>query len=175
VAHRGAHTTAEELARQGLRGKALDAALTHQTSREIRLAALMEQLPDPENHVTLDPQEKDVYGVPLPRLAYRLGDYVWEGLAAARVAHGEIFARLGATGIQHRPVAEGAGHIIGTARMGRDPRSSVVDRELRSHDHGNLFILGSAVFPTSGTANPTLTIAALSLRAVAAVKATLAG
>ena len=135
----------------------------------------MEQLPDPENHVTLDPQEKDVYGVPLPRLAYRLGDYVWEGLAAARAAHGEIFARLGATGIQHRPVAEGAGHIIGTARMGRDPRSSVVDRELRSHDHGNLFILGSAVFPTSGTANPTLTIAALSLRAVAAVKVTLAG
>ena len=139
------------------------------------LAALTEQLPDPQNRVTLDPAEKDVYGVPAPRLAYRLGDYVWEGLAAARAAHVEIFARLGAGGIQHRPVAEGAGHIIGTARMGRDPRNSVVDRELRSHDHGNLFILGSAVFPTSGTANPTLTIAALSLRAVAAVKATLAG
>ena len=168
-------TTAEKLARQGLRGKALDAALLSQTSRQIRLAALTEQLPDPGNRVTLDPGEKDVYGVPLPRLAYRLGDYVHEGLAAARAAHDEIFARLGATGIKHRPVAEGAGHIIGTARMGRDPRASVVDRELRSHDHGNLFILGSAVFPTSGTANPTLTIAALSLRAVAAVKATLAG
>ena len=168
-------TTAEKLARQGLRGKALDAALLSQTSRQIRLAALTEQLPDPGNRVTLDPEEKDVYGVPLPRLAYRLGDYVWEGLAAARAAHGEIFARLGGSGIQHRPVAEGAGHIIGTARMGGDPRASVVDRDLRSHDHGNLFILGSAVFPTSGTANPTLTIAALSLRAVAAVKVTLAG
>ena len=68
---------------------------------------------------------------------------------------------------------ETAGHIIGTARMGSDPNSSMVDRDLRSHDHPNLFILGSAVFPTAATANPTLTIAALSLRAVDQVKATL--
>ena len=88
-------------------------------------------------------------------------------------AHAEIFGLLGATEIQHRPVAEGAGHIIGTARMGNDPKTSVVDRDLRSHDHPNLFILGSAVFPTSATANPTLTIAALSLRAADQVKATL--
>jgi choline dehydrogenase-like flavoprotein len=57
--------------------------------------------------------------------------------------------------------------------MGSDPASSVVDRDLRSNDHPNLFILGSAVFPTSATANPTLAIAALSLRAVDQVKATL--
>jgi glucose dehydrogenase len=82
-------------------------------------------------------------------------------------------ARRYATEIQHRDVAEGAGHIIGTARMGSDPTSSVVDRDLRSHDHPNLFILGSAIFPTSATANPTLTIAALSLRAADQVKATL--
>lgn len=168
-------TTAQALARQGLTGKALDGALRQQTARHIRLASLIEQLPDPENRVTLDPQEKDIYGVPLPRLAYRLDDYVKNGLAAARAAHGEIFARLGATEVQHRPAAEGAGHIIGTARMGRDPKTAVVGPDLRSHDHGNLFILGSAVFPSSATANPTLTIAALSLRAVDAVKATLAG
>ena len=59
--------------------------------------------------------------------------------------------------------------------MGDDPATSVVDRDLRSHDHPNLFIVGSSVFPTSATANPTLTIAALSLRAVTAVKATLGG
>jgi len=70
----------------------------------------------------------------------------------------------GSTGIEHRNAPEGAGHIMGTARMGNDPKSSVVDRDLRSHDHANLFILGSAVFPTGATANPTLTIAALSLR-----------
>jgi glucose dehydrogenase len=170
----GAPTAAAaELARQGLRGKALDVALRTQASRHIRLASLIEQLPDPENRVTLDPHETDVYGVPLPRLAYRLDAYVQAGLAAARVAHAKIFDLLGATEIQHRPAAEGAGHIIGTARMGNDPKTSVVDRDLRSHDHRNLFILGSAVFPTSATANPTLTIAALSLRAADQVKATL--
>ena len=49
----------------------------------------------------------------------------------------------------------------------------MVDRDLRSHDHPNRFILGSAVFPTAATANPTLIIAALSLCAVDQVKATL--
>lgn len=166
-------TTAAELARSGLRGKALDEALKHQTSRHVRLASLIEQLPDPENRVTLDPAEKDAYGVPLPRIAFRLDDYVKAGLAAARAAHEEIFARLGTTQVQHQMQAVGAGHIIGTARMGRDPKTSVVDADLRSHEHKNLFILGSAVFPTSATANPTLTIAALSLRAVDRVKATL--
>jgi choline dehydrogenase-like flavoprotein len=166
-------STADELARAGLRGKALDSALRTQASRHLRLAALTEQLPDPQNRITLDPRETDVYGVPLPRLAYRLDAYVQAGLAAARAAHAKIFGMLGATAIQHGEVAEGAGHIIGTARMGSDPRSSVVGGDLRSHDHPNLFILGSAVFPTSATANPTLTIAALSLRAADQVKVTL--
>jgi choline dehydrogenase-like flavoprotein len=49
--------------------------------------------------------------------------------------------------------------------MGDDPKHSVVDAELRSHDHKNLFIVGSAVFPTVGSPNPTLTLAALALRA----------
>jgi choline dehydrogenase-like flavoprotein len=166
-------TTAADLARRGLRGKALDAALADAAARHLRLAAAVEQLPDPENRVSLDPDAKDVHGVPLPRIAYRLDDQVKAGLAAARAAHDEIFARLGATAVSHRDQAEGAGHILGTARMGEDPASSVVDRDLRSHEHANLFIVGSAVFPTAATANPTLTIAALALRATAAVQATL--
>jgi choline dehydrogenase-like flavoprotein len=56
------------------------------------------------------------------------------------------------------------GHHIGTARMGRDPRTSVVDPNARVHDVANLYIAGSAVFPTSSQANPTLTLLALSLR-----------
>jgi choline dehydrogenase-like flavoprotein len=162
-------TTAADLARLGLRGPALDDALRSQACRQLRLTSLIEQLPDPQNRVTLDPSD----AVPLPRLAYSLDAYVQAGLSAARDAHAQIFGRLGAMAIQHRDVAEGAGHIIGTARMGSDPASSVVDRDLRSHDHPNLFILSSAVFPTSATANPTLTIAALSLRAADQVKATL--
>jgi choline dehydrogenase-like flavoprotein len=114
-----------------------------------------------------------MYGVPRPRIAYRLDDFTRTGLAAARRAHADIFDRLGAAGITHSPDAQGAGHIIGTARMGRDAKTSVVDRTLTCHDHPNMFILGSTVFPTSATGNPTLTIAALSLRAVASVKAAL--
>ena len=69
-------STAAELARQGLRGSELNAALRRQASRHVRLASQVEQLPDPDNRVTLDPDEPDMYGVPLPRLAYRLDAYV---------------------------------------------------------------------------------------------------
>lgn len=168
-------STAQDLANQGLRGKGLDSALAFQSARHIRLASLVEQPPDPDNRVTLDDAAFDVYGVGVPKIAYRIDDYTKAGFAASVKAHDEIFQKLGATGVIHSPDAQGAGHIIGTARMGADAKTSVVDADLRSHDHPNLFVLGSTVFPTSATGNPTLTIAALALRAVAAVKGTLAG
>jgi choline dehydrogenase-like flavoprotein len=55
-------------------------------------------------------------------------------------------------------------HHSGTARMSRDPKSGVVDPDCRVHSMENLYVAGSAVFPTMGYANPTLTIVALSLR-----------
>ena len=162
-------STADALAKQGLTGKALDAALTDQLSRHIRLASLVEELPDPANRITLDATARDMYGVPAPQIAYRLSEYVKNGLAEARAAHTKIFDRLSATMIQHLSEHEGAGHIMGTAMMGKDATLSVVDPELRAHQHKNLFVAGSAVFPTGGTANPTLTIAALSLRLAGAI------
>jgi len=57
--------------------------------------------------------------------------------------------------------------------MGVDPTTSVVDADLRLHGYCNCFVLGAAVFPTVGTANPTLTIAALSLRTVEPIAASL--
>ena len=81
-----------------------------------------------------------------------------------------IFDALGATFRQHGRDPEGAGHVMGTYRMGSDPRSSVVGPTLRAHDHPNLYLLGSGVFPSVGTANPTLTIAALALRAAETIK-----
>jgi choline dehydrogenase-like flavoprotein len=56
------------------------------------------------------------------------------------------------------------GHHMGTARMGTDPKSSVVDADCRVHGVRNLFVAGSATFPTSSQANPTLTVVALALR-----------
>lgn len=163
-------STAADIAGQGLRGPELAAALAKNTARHIRLASLTEQEPDPGNRVSLDPDERDAYGVPLPHIHYRLSDYVTESMAWARELHTEIFSKLQATQIQHAPEFFGAGHILGTTRMGADAGSSVVDPHLRSHDHPNLFVVGGGVFPTVGTANPTLTIAALSLRAAGEIQ-----
>ena len=163
-------STATGLAKQGLQGQALKAATADAASRHMRIASLMEQEPDPENRVSLDTKARDMYGVPLPHISYRVSDYVKQGMAEARKAHTDIFTRMQATALEHGPSYFGAGHIMGTTRMGNDPQTSVVDASLRSHDHRNLFMLGSSVFPTTGTANPTLTIAALSLRAVSAIQ-----
>jgi choline dehydrogenase-like flavoprotein len=62
---------------------------------------------------------------------------------------------------------------MGTTRMGTDPTESVVDAQLRAHDVANLWCVSSSVFPTVGSANPTLTIAALALRASEALAASL--
>ena len=163
-------STAITLAQQGLQGQAMKTATADAASRHMRVASLMEQEPDPDNRVTLDPQSHDMYGVAKPRIAYRLSQYVKDGMVQAKRAHTDIFTRLQATELQHADTYFGAGHIMGTTRMGANPGTSVVDASLCSHDHRNLFLVGAGVFPTSGTANPTLTIAALSLRAVKAIE-----
>jgi choline dehydrogenase-like flavoprotein len=125
--------------------------------------------------VTPDPVARDALGLPRPRIAYRIDDYTKVGLAEGRRIHEHVFRRLNATEIAHNADAnfQGAGHIMGTARMGSDARHAVVDANLRTFDHPNLFIEGSAVFPTCGAANPTLTIAALALRSVDAIRTAL--
>ncbi len=169
----GAETLAGALAQRGLRGQALRQTVADHAARELRIAALTEQLPDPENRVMLHEQDRDPFGVPLPRMHYRVGAYSRAGLAAAREIHNRIFAHLNASETYHSDTFQGAGHILGTTRMGADPRSSVVNRDLRCHDHPNLFLVGGGAFPTGSTANPTLTIAALALRAADTVAATL--
>ena len=133
--------------------------------------ALTEQLPDPNNRITPDFERLDVIGVPKPRIFFRLDQYTATALTAARKIHEQLFQALGATEIGHLPFAEGAGHIMGTTRMGTDSKSSVANANGQSHDHPNLWFAGSSLFPTSGTANPTLTIAALALRTTEAIKA----
>jgi len=58
----------------------------------------------------------------------------------------------------------GGNHHMGTTRMSDDPKQGVVDRNSRVHGMDNLYVAGSSVFPTCGSANPTLTIVALTLR-----------
>ena len=148
----------------GLRGPDLRERIAFMSQRQVRLAALVEQLPDKDNRVTLSKDKKDALGIPYPRIEYSVDDYTSKGLEEARKMADQIFDALGVSFRQHQPDFFGAGHIIGTHVMGTDPATSVTDPDGRTHDHPNLFLAGCGSFPTSATANPTLTLAALVLR-----------
>jgi choline dehydrogenase-like flavoprotein len=167
-------TLATELIGQGLRGQTLQQALRDRVARQFRFALLVEQMPLPENRVTPAFDKLDAIGIPRPQIDYRLDDFTTKGMAEARRVADQIFQAMGVSESHHGEEHQGAGHVMGTYRMGNDPQRSVVDREQRAHDHPNLFLLGSGVFPTVGTANPTLTIAALSLWAAQTIQRDLA-
>jgi len=123
----------------------------------------MEQLPNRDNRITLDWSKRDSAGQPSMRIYYSYGDYEKAGFEFSR----EIFLKSAkALNALDTKISEAYSHhhLMGMTRMGIDPVTSVVDSDCRSHDHANLFIASSSVFPTATTANPTLTIAALSLR-----------
>lgn len=164
-----------DLIEEGFRGQALAREMNERVARQFRFAALVEQMPLPENRVTPAFDQVDDIGIPRPQIDYRLDDFTERGLAEARRVLDQIFDAVGVTFREHGEEFFGAGHVMGTYRMGADPGTSVVDREQRSHDHPNLFLLGSGVFPTVGTANPTLTIAALSLWAAQTIERDLSG
>lgn len=159
-----------DLLKEGYRGPALRERINWHVSRQIRFANLIEQLPDPQNRVTPALDQVDQLGIPRPRLTYRVGDFERQAMAQARQVSERVFNALGVSMIEHSDDFFGAGHVIGTCRMGADAKTSVVNADLRAHDHSNLFVVGSSVFPTAGTANPTLTLSALSLRAAETIK-----
>jgi len=145
-------------------------------SRQFRLGFLVEQSAEPSNRVTLS-DRTDHLGLPRPRIAYDLSDYTKRGFAAAKRTADAIFARLGAQQFTQAAPGPatfeynhetfgyfGAGHIVGTYRMGSSRADSVVDANQRSWDYANLYLTGSGTFPTVATGNPTLTLAALALR-----------
>ena len=127
-------------------------------------------MPLPDNRVVPAFDQPDALGLPRPRISYRYAEYTRRGLAEARQLHEQVFAAPGVTEQHHAEDVKGSSPLMGTCRMGTDPRASVVDADLRTHDHPNLFLVGSAVFPTGGVSNPTLTIAALALRAVRTIQ-----
>ncbi|PWC90777.1 hypothetical protein TSH100_01720 [Azospirillum sp. TSH100] len=175
---------------QGMAGAALVDSLNGLYTRQFRMAFLVEQTPEAENRVTLSATETDHLGLPRPQISYSLSDYTKAGFEAARRTADALFEAMGAEQKTDKEPGDGpttftynggryqyygAGHVVGTCRMGDDPTRSVVNAELRSWDHDNLYILGSSTFPTVATANPTLTIAALTLRTAELIKARLAG
>ncbi|HET9840354.1 MAG TPA: GMC family oxidoreductase [Candidatus Angelobacter sp.] len=164
--------------KQGLFGSKLKHKVVNHLTRQIVLNSAAEQLPNRDNRVVLSKTKNDKFGVPLPEIHYALDNdqgYLQRCFDNIIKFHEFVFDQM------HIPAKDqylqndgfntygGSGHIMGTTVMGEKKESSVVDHECKAHDHDNLFILGSSVFPTSSTANPTSTIAALSLRAVDAI------
>jgi choline dehydrogenase-like flavoprotein len=125
----------------------------------------IEDLPDYDNRVTLDPELTDSSGLPAPRIHYKLSDYSQKSIAWNLERAIEAHEAAGA--VEVFPIDWGPDtgwHLLGTARMGTDPETSVVDPFGRAHDVPNLFVVDGSVFVTSGAANPTSTICAIALR-----------
>ena len=160
---------------EGLFGANLRARLFHDVSRHVRVSCSVEVLPNAANRVMVSPL-LDAFGVPRPQMHFATEPYTRNAFAPALDAIGTLFRalRITTTSEDRDPTRySGAGHIMGTCRMGAAAQAAVVDRDCRSFDHRNLYIVGGSTFPTCGTANPTLTIAALALRAAGHVLATL--
>ena len=137
----------------------------------LRLSFSTEQLPSRDNRVTLA-DEKDALGVPRPKITYQLSDYTKRSIANARSICREILRNAGLSpdGPDDVPFEyAGAGHIMGTCRMGSDPTKSVVNAFGRSHAYQNLWVVGSSVFVTGSCTNPTVTLAALTIRTARAI------
>lgn len=125
---------------------------------------ICEDLPEECNQVTLDPALTDSDGIPAPKITYRLSDNSRAMLKHAVASGTEVLKAAGAKDVLASDLMAGAGwHLMGTARMGKDPSTSVVNEWGRSHDVKNLFVVDGSVFVTAGGVNPTSTIQAVAL------------
>lgn len=138
--------------------------------RRARLRNFMEMEPRPEQRVTLG-SARDELGLPLPRVSHAPSELDRRSLLALHERLARELPRAGIGTLESSleraapwPIDQDASHHMGTTRMGRDPASSVVDADLKLHELDNVFLAGASVFPTSGCANPTFTITALSIR-----------
>ena len=124
-----------------------------------------EDLPDPDNRVTLSSTRADEDGVALPRMVYRVSANSRAILDFGIERAAEVLRAAGAVAIEPTFLKAQAGfHLMGTARMGGDPETSVVDRFGRCHEVPNLFVADASTFVTASCLNPSATAQALALR-----------
>ena len=124
-----------------------------------------EDLPDENNRVELDPEVKDSSGMPAARVTYTRGENTTRMMEHGARMGRQVFEAAGAVEVLDRGTTSVASHLMGTARMGADPKRSVVNAWNQAHDVKNLFVVDGSSFTTSGSVNPTCTIGALALRA----------
>ena len=124
------------------------------------------------NTVTLDPTLTDSDGIPAPKINYTISENTNKILDHGTSKAVELLEASGAqrTMVVRAPRATGW-HLLGTARSGNDPATSVVNPWGRCHDVPNLFIADGSVMPAGGAVNPTSTIQAIALRTADHIKA----
>jgi choline dehydrogenase-like flavoprotein len=132
------------------------------------MSSFGEVLPAWENHVSLERTKTDAWGIPVVRIEYAYGDNerrmardALQCLKALAEAAGFVIEK---TSADLAPPGTSA-HEMGTARMGNDPQTSVLNRHNQSWDVKNVFVTDGACFPSSGFQNPTLTMMAVTMRA----------
>ncbi len=131
----------------------------------------LELAPDPDRRVTLT-HERDALGMPRLKLDMRAtdADFARYRLTMKELGRQLLAARIGLVHLNRESRAEWlqaldwGNHHLGTARMSDDPKSGVVDANLKVHGIGNLYVAGSSAFPTYGSSNPTMNLVALTLR-----------
>ena len=134
----------------------------------IYISGFGEMLPNPENRVTLNATQTDKWGIPVPHIECGLGpnemkmadQILKDGREMIEAAGGHVMNQA------EKPGTMGLGiHEMGTARMGKDPSNSVLNKYNQAHDVPNLFITDGSAMASSGCQNPSLTYMALSARA----------
>ncbi|HEX3321893.1 MAG TPA: GMC family oxidoreductase [Terriglobales bacterium] len=127
-----------------------------------------ECLPNPDNYVALDPEVKDAWGIPALQIVCKWRENERALLLDMSIAASEMLAAAGAKDITTFVEDNAPGltiHEMGTARMGRDPKTSVLNAQNQAHDVQNLFVTDGACMVSSSCVNPSLTYMALTARA----------
>jgi choline dehydrogenase-like flavoprotein len=165
-----------------LLGTKLRRQLYEDVQRQLSFGFEIEQLPDPANRVTIREEYRDQLGTYRPVIRYDMGEYSIRGMQAAKRLSDTIFDKVKGkdyTGYHETDTGyvfhyedgkkvgytfHGSGHIVGTHRMGGNRGDSVVNPDQQTWDHDNLYLVSCGNFPTIGTSNPSLTVAALAYK-----------
>ena len=146
-------------------GRRYHKAMRQRFPHLIRVTVMGEDLPKEHNRVEIDPDLKDTSSIPAPRVVYGYSENSLKMLEHGGNMSRQALQAAGATDILDRGLVTPAYHLMGTARMGTDPRKSVVNASHRAHDVPHPYVVDGSSFTTSAAVNPTSTIGALALRA----------
>jgi choline dehydrogenase-like flavoprotein len=134
----------------------------------VNLVGFGEVLPRFDNFVAIDPHVVDAFGIPVLRITMSWGENEKKMIPDMAIAATEMMEAAGAKNIQPFAALDripGYGiHEMGTARMGLDRKTSVLNQYLQTHDISNLYVMDASSFVSGGCQNPTLTIMALAVR-----------